>query len=414
MRIIRTCLVLTAALAATGCSVENGGARPVTGPSEFGLSVTLIATPDQLPRDGRSQSVIIVTVRDESGRPVEGRRLAIGSTVGTVTQNEVVTDGSGQASFAFVAPGPSTVGNVATVQVTPIGGDFANAAVRTVNISLTGISNRTAPTPAFVATPASTAAQIHQPVTFDASTTTDEGARCNDACAYTWNFGDGTSGTGRIVTHTYTSARTYAVTLTVTDAAGASASTIQSFTVANVAPPTVSITVTPNPPIEDHPATFLATVTAGTGHNIVRYAWTFGDGTTGSVGPSITKTFEREGTFVVNVTVTDDIGQTASASLRVIVGDVADSPGTTGAWFVWSPTDPAANELVRFDASASRAPAGLTIVEYEWVFGDGGTGESDEPRINHTFTTARTYLVRLTIHYSNGGSGTVVREVEIE
>lgn len=42
--------------------------------------------------------------------------------------------------------------------------------------------------------------------------------------SYIWNFGDGASGTGPTADHTYAAAGTYAVTLTVTDDAGAAAS----------------------------------------------------------------------------------------------------------------------------------------------------------------------------------------------
>jgi len=41
---------------------------------------------------------------------------------------------------------------------------------------------------------------------------------------YQWNFGDGSTGSGANVTHTYSAAGTYTVSLTVQDSAGASAS----------------------------------------------------------------------------------------------------------------------------------------------------------------------------------------------
>jgi PKD repeat protein len=49
-------------------------------------------------------------------------------------------------------------------------------------------------------------------VSFDATGSTDsQGYRIT---GYTWNFGDGTTGTGPAVTHTYTFPGTYTVTLT--------------------------------------------------------------------------------------------------------------------------------------------------------------------------------------------------------
>jgi LysM repeat protein len=47
--------------------------------------------------------------------------------------------------------------------------------------------------------------------------------------------------------------------------------------------------------------------------NIVRYAWDFGDGTTGS-GVSVTHVYNAAGSYKVTLTVTDDGGLSASAS----------------------------------------------------------------------------------------------------
>ncbi|EHP83918.1 PKD domain containing protein, partial [Geobacter metallireducens RCH3] len=51
---------------------------------------------------------------------------------------------------------------------------------------------------------------------------------------------------------------------------------------------------------------------------IVSYAWTFGDGTTGS-GVSVTKTYATAGTYTVTLTVTDNAGASASATTIVTV-----------------------------------------------------------------------------------------------
>lgn len=55
------------------------------------------------------------------------------------------------------------------------------------------------------------------PLTLDGTYSRSEGG---SIVGYEWNFGDGTTATGPIVTHTYTKAWAYAVTLTVTDEGG--------------------------------------------------------------------------------------------------------------------------------------------------------------------------------------------------
>ena len=57
-------------------------------------------------------------------------------------------------------------------------------------------------------------------VAFDASATDPD----NDAVTFAWSFGDGQSGTGARLSHTYTTAGTYQATVTATDARGAKSS----------------------------------------------------------------------------------------------------------------------------------------------------------------------------------------------
>jgi PKD repeat protein len=58
-------------------------------------------------------------------------------------------------------------------------------------------------------------------VSFDASETMISNVpEDNVGVSYDWDFGDGNSGDGKTVTHTYEKAGTYKVTLTVVDSAG--------------------------------------------------------------------------------------------------------------------------------------------------------------------------------------------------
>ena len=409
--------VISTALAASvfvaGCGLDGPGVQPITGPSapsEFALSVTLTATPDQLPRDGSSQSTVTVLVRDAQGRPVSGQRLSVASSVGLVSQSDVVTNADGRATFTFTAPGTGSVGNIAVVQVIPVSGNADNAVGRTVSILLTGISNSTAPTPAFTFTPA--APERLQRVTFDATTTTDEGIACNDICTYAWNFDGEATGTGRITAYTFQQARTYVVTLTVRDAAGTSAGISQNVVVLNPAIPNASFTSSPGAPAVAQSVQFNASAsTAASGHTITRYSWNFGDGSTdATTSPTTSHSYSSAGARTVTLVVTDDVGQTHTTT-----GTVTVVAGIAAAFTV-SPTNPNVSDTVQFNGSGSTTTSGSTITKYQWDFGDGETADTGTTATtSHRYAAGggRIYTVRLTITDSAGRTATTTSTVTV-
>lgn len=314
-------VAVLAALTATACTVGKQTAPSEMGPGEFGLSVRAVADRDSLPRDGVTQTLVRVTTFDETGKLTgQPLRLAIyGPTNSAISTTEIDTRPSGTASFVVQAPPITSAGDTIYVGLVPIAGQALNSMERLVAINVTP-SNPNPPVPSFTFLPASPVAG--DGVTFDASGTTDEGSVCGASCTYSWDFGDGSTGSGRVVLHAYSSGGNKLVTLTVADAIGATAVTTRTAVVATSAPPTASITVSPS---GNRPAGTALNFDGGgsaavaVGASIVEYTWIWGDGTAAGSGEQATHTFGAAGTYVVRLTVRDSLGRTATATVSITV-----------------------------------------------------------------------------------------------
>ncbi len=227
-------------------------------------------------------------------------------------------------------------------------------------------------------------------VMFDGSSSSDPDGTI---VSYSWNFGDGASGTGVNPTHTYSAAGTYNVTLTVMDNAGASDSASTSATITDV--PNLPPVANANGPYSGTvgvPVTFDGTGSSDPDGSIVRYDWNFGDGTTAlDGGPTPSHTYQSNGGFTVTLTVTDDAGATASDSTSANIGAAANQAPTADAN---GPYNGTVGSSVQFDGSGSSDPDGF-ITSYLWDFGDGSTGTGVNP--SHTYNSAGTFTVTLTV-----------------
>jgi PKD repeat protein len=176
--------------------------------------------------------------------------------------------------------------------------------------------------------------------------------------------------------------------------------------------PTPCITVSPSSPPANTPAQFTAgsvvngTCTTATS-DIVSFEWAFGDGGTAS-GRQVTHTFAVAGSFVVTMTETNDRGIAASTTLSVTTG----SSALPTASFTRSPSAPAVNDTVFFNATPSTAGAGHTIVSYRWDFGDG-TPNGSGVTTSHQFATTGSFTVLLTVQDEAGQIATSSQQVSV-
>jgi PKD repeat protein len=326
-RLITRGLGIALAALAAACTMDKQKAPDLSGPSEFSTSVAISISPDVLPQDGASQSLITVTARDANGQPLRNVSLraeirVAGTPVdmGTLSARSVVTGADGRATFTYTAPNSPAVSvdpfTIVDIFVTPVGTDFNNSQARSASMRLVPTGVVAPPDglqPAFTFTPSNPS--DHQRVLFDASTSTSPAN--NPIVGYSWNFGDGGKGTGKTATHDYASPNTYIVTLTITDGFGRSASTSQSLTVGAGVEPTASFTFSPTDPVPGSTVNFNGSGSrAAPGRTIVSYAWDFGDGTSGS-GVQASHRYPVLGSYTVTLVVTDDAGRTGVASQTV-------------------------------------------------------------------------------------------------
>ncbi len=120
---------------------------------------------------------------------------------------------------------------------------------------------------------------------------------------------------------------------------------------------------------------------------VASYAWSFGDGTTGT-GVAPTHTYAASGTYSVSLVVTDNGGATSPAVVNQVPVTVTNQAPVA----VFNST--ATNLSVAFDGSTSADPDG-TVASYAWTFGDGSTSTLAKP--THVYAAAGSYTVTLTV-----------------
>ena len=141
-------------------------------------------------------------------------------------------------------------------------------------------------------------------VDFDASASSDPDG---NIVSYLWDFGDGDTGSGATVSHTFTDPGAYDVTLTVADNESGVATLTRTVSVGEV--PTAAASASPDSGGPSLVVSFDASASSDSDGTVEFYHWDFDDGDTTTVSEAETQhTFEDVGVYQVELRVEDDDG----------------------------------------------------------------------------------------------------------
>ena len=247
------------------------------------------------------------------------------------------------------------------------------------------------PTAAIIFSPSNPG--VGSTVQFDGTTSNDPDGSIT---TYSWDFGDGSTGTGATPTHANSTAGAKTVTHTITDSDGQTNSTTNTVMVGPAQPPTAAF---PAPGGSEGVAVSFdgsASSEPNPGGTITSYAWDFGDGTAATTsGPTTSHAYAQPGSYTATLTVTDSYGQTSSAATQTVIVSDAAAVAAIGVF----PTTPSVGTVIAFTGTRTGDPDDATAT-YSWRFGDGT--QASGASVTHVYEEAGTYTVVLTVTDSDG------------
>jgi PKD repeat protein len=213
------------------------------------------------------------------------------------------------------------------------------------------------------------------PTIFGSATQLSADVTSGNNVTYTWDFGDGTSGSGQSVSHQYAAPGPYTAEVTATNSVNqetATTSVLVQVAIGGL------IASNDGPTPLGAPTQLSASVSSG---SEVSYIWDFGDSTIGS-GASASHTYSVPGVYVAEVTASNLVSQsTVTTEIQVqeeITGLSATDDGPT---------------LLGMPTQFSTSIASGSSVSYAWDFGDGEVGSGAD--VSHVYGSPGNYTVEL-------------------
>ncbi len=214
---------------------------------------------------------------------------------------------------------------------------------------------------------------------------------------YTWDFGDGSTGYGRNVEHTYSGDNNYTITL-VMRKGGDNITVSQYLNMMDGGTPTVDFYWEPETPTTQEVVQFWDNSTDPDGNgDIYNWTWDFGDGNV-SYEQNPAHRYAKGGTYDVTLFVKDHSSGGNGASKQIIVLNIPPVAN-----FYWTRDNSSITFLdYSHDIDGS-------IVNWTWDFGDGNISHEQNP--THNYRSYGTYHVTLTVKDDDSGTGFITKEI---
>lgn len=195
-----------------------------------------------------------------------------------------------------------------------------------------------------------------------------------------WTFGDGGTGTGNTISHSYTTPNNFTVRMIVTDSRGCKDTIVHNnYIIASNLNPTFSASTVC---LGD---SVLFANTSVTPPIISFINWNFGDGTTGA-GTPVRHRYSTAGTYTVKmIAYFGNCTDTGTQTVTVNGPPIAN--------FTWTPLQPCpAPRAIQYHATGG--------ISYQWTFGNGTGGSGANPVVNYTRDSF--YTVKMVVTDGNG------------
>lgn len=223
--------------------------------------------------------------------------------------------------------------------------------------------------------------------------------------SYSWDFGDGQTGSGIETHHRYKTSGKYTVSLTVIDNTEVENNSHTDTVLVNV-------NEAPNPVIDvadwvlaGHEVKFSGENSTDGDGDIAAYHWNFGDSQSAE-GPQISHTYDTPGRYEVILAVDDGSSVSNSKNMVTKILMVNHPPvADAGPDQIVGP-----GENVFFDASRSSDHDG-NIINYKWDFADETNGEGI--KVSHSYEKPGRYEVHLSVIDNSGISSGTVEDIMI-